>query len=177
MIDNDFVYEPSIVLDMDYLKTMVAEQQYAIKQGLATHQRYVNEIPYLNSIREKLPFLSAVFNIYTTRPNAGIVMHTDAKRSCAFNIPIANTENSTTAFYEFAEEPKLIYNERFVFNEVRSRVNEMFKFTLTVPTLINNSGPHEVKNLGNKNRVIISWSVEEGILFDEAKELFKKAGY
>ena len=177
MIDNDFVYEPSIVLDMNFLKNIVAEQQYAIKQGLATHQRYVNEIPYLNSIRKTLPFLSAVFNIYTTRPNSDIVMHTDAKRSCAFNIPIANTETSTTGFYEFAEEPKFIYNERFVYHEVISKVNQIYEFTLRVPALINNSGPHTVKNLGNKNRVIISWSVEEGIPFAEAKERFKQAGY
>jgi hypothetical protein len=64
-----------------------------------------------------------------------------------------------------------------VFNEVRSKVNQLFQFTLAVPSLIDNSGPHEVRNLGDKSRVIISWSLEEGILFSQAKQYFKQAGY
>lgn len=173
MIDNDFIYELDVNLDMPYIRDLVARQQYATKMGLAGHQRLVREDPYLTSIREKLPFLSTTYNIYTTAPRSRIVLHTDAKRNCAFNIPI-HTEGSTTSFYKFIEEPKLIYNERFVFNEVRSPVEEVFSLTVTRPVLINNAGPHEVRNDGTANRVILSWSIMQELTFFEAKELFKK---
>jgi len=174
MIDNDYIYELDINLDMSYITDLVARQQYATKQGLAGHQRLVREDPYLSSIREKMPFLSTTYNIYTTAPRARIVLHTDAKRNCAFNIPISYTEGSKTKFYKFTEEPKLIYNDRFVFNEVRSRVEEVFSFTLTRPVLINNSVPHEVTHDGEHHRVILSWSVMQELTYSEAKELFKK---
>ena len=177
MIDNDFIYETTINLDMDHLKSMIARQQFSRKQGLATHQRLIEDDPYLSSIKKQFPFFSTVFNIYTTRSNSGIQTHTDAKRNCALNIPIANTLNSTTSFYEVAEDPVLIYNERHVFHEVRSKVNEIFSFTLTQPALINNSVPHSVKHRGVGDRVIISWSIDEGTSFVEAKEFFKKVGY
>jgi len=177
MIDNDFVYHTCIDLDLDYLKKMVSVQKHIVTGGLAGHQRYVNTDEYLSSIRNKLPFLSPIFNIYSTRPRVGIVLHTDAKRKCAFNIPIANTNSSTTSFYEYAEEPVLTYNEKNVYYEIKSKVNEMFNFSLTQPALINNSSPHAVKNWGDEDRVIISWSMDENITFSEAKEFFKKAGY
>jgi hypothetical protein len=177
MIDNGIIYETSINLDMDYLKNMIAEHQYARKQGLAGHQRLVDDDPYLRSIKKDVPFLSTVFNIYTTRPNSGIQIHTDAKRQCALNIPIANTVHSKTSFYEFAEEPNLVYNERFVFHEIRSKVNEIFSFSLTRPVLINNSIPHGVRHYGAGDRVIISWSIDDNTSFSEAREFFKQVGY
>lgn len=175
MIDNDFIYETCIDLDITYLKKMVAEQKPA--DGLASHQRYVNTDPYLRSIKDTLPFLSPIFNIYSTRPRAGIVLHTDAKRKCALNVPIANTVSSFTSFYEYAEEPSVVYNEKNVYYEIKSKVNEVFKFSLTRPVVINNSAPHSVQNWGTEDRVIISWSMDENISFLEATEFFKKAGY
>lgn len=177
MIDNDFAYELTIDLDMPYLAGLVKRLQKATKEGLAGHQRIVSEDPYLTSIKERFPFLSPYFNIYQTRPDNNIVLHIDAKRNCAFNIPIANTQESSTAFYKFEEDPILEYNERFVYNEVKSKVSEVFKFTLTRPTLINNTVPHDVKHWGTANREIISWSVEQGMLYEQAKDLFKQAGH
>jgi hypothetical protein len=177
MIDNDFIYETCIDLDITYLKKMVAEHQYARKQGLAGHQRIVDDDPYLRSIKKDVPFLSTVFNIYTIRSNSGIPMHTDAKRQCALNIPIANTVHSKTSFYEYVGEPKLIYNEATVFHAIRSKVTEIFSFALTTPALINNSIPHGVRHYGAGNRVIISWSIDDNTSFSEAREFFKQAGY
>ena len=174
MIDNDYICELDLNIDIPYIKDLVVRQLNVTKQGLAGHQRLVRDDPYLTSIREKIPFLSTTWNIYVTAPRARIVLHTDAKRNCAFNIPIANTENSKTNFYEFIEEPKLIYNERFVFSEVRSRVKQVYSYTAIRPLLINNSGPHEVVHDGPGHRIIMSWSIKQDITYFEAKELFKK---
>lgn len=174
MIDNDYICELDLNLDMTYIKGLIARQLYATKQGLAGHQRLVKDDPYLTSIREKLPFLSSYYNIYKTNPSAGIVLHIDAKRNCAFNIPIENTENSKTNFYEFTEDPVLVYNNRSMFNEVKSGVKEVFSYTLVRPVLINNSVPHEVKHNGSGLRIILSWSVKQELTYLETKELFKK---
>lgn len=171
MIDNPCVYELALNLDQNYIKNLVLKQQFAKTQGLLGHQRLVKEDAYLNALKEKMPFLSSYYNIYTTAPGGEIILHTDAKRNCALNIPIVNTEGSKTSFYEFAEEPKLVYNEKFAYQEIRSKVNEIFSFTLDKPTLINNAIPHSVKHNGKGSRVILSWSVKQEFSFLQAKEL------
>jgi hypothetical protein len=106
-------------------------------------------------------------------PWRSIPLHVDANRGAAFNIPIDNTINSSTIFYEFVEDPIFEYDSKNIFNLVRSKVNEIFRFTLLEPTLINNSVPHMVVNNSNKARVILSWSIKKEYTFEQAKELFK----
>jgi hypothetical protein len=176
MIDNEFAYQLGIELDLTYLTDLILNKDVP-KIGLAGHQRLVADDPYMLSIKEKFPFLSPYYNVYKNRPKTSIVLHTDAKRNCALNIPICNTTESSTIFYTLIGNPVFEYNARDILNEVKSPANEVFKFTLTTPTLINNTIPHAVEHWGTGVRTIISWSVEQTMLYSTAKDLFKQVGY
>jgi hypothetical protein len=176
MIDNDFIYELTIDLDLEKITELVKKIQFNKMPDMAGHHRLVKNDPYMSSLKDRFPFLSPIFNIYTTRPFGQIPLHIDAKRSCAFNIPIEYTEESETIFYGLVGDPVLQYNPQNVFYFVNSSVKELFRFSLVRPVLINNSGPHKVLNHSKNHRVILSWSVHEDYTFEQAKELFKKAG-
>lgn len=176
MIDNNFIYEPNLDLDLNEIRKIVRTVQFNKIPEMAGHHRLVKNDPYLSSIKDRFPFLSPIFNVYTTQAKGQIPLHVDAKRNCAFNIPIANTEHSDTIFYEYVGDPLLQYNEKNVFYFINSPVNELYRFTLMRPTLINNSVPHKVLNNANAPRVILSWSVDDRYSFSEATELFKQAG-
>jgi hypothetical protein len=174
MINNEFIYQPNIKLDIDYISKLVANKQFQHQKGIAGHQRMVKDDPYMSSIQAKFPFLSTMYNIYTVYGKKNIPMHVDAARDCAFNIPIKGTEESDTIFYKFKDEPLLEYNKERVYNLVKSEVEEVYRFTLLRPTLIDNAIPHEVINRGIATRVIVSWSVKKDYSFTDAKALFEK---
>lgn len=174
MINNEYIYQPNIDLDLDYIKKLVSQKQFKSQNGLAGHQRMVKDDEYMTSIRNRFPFLSRMYNIYTVFGKGGIPMHVDAARDCAFNIPIMNTEQSETIFYNYAEEPVLEYNKERIYNLVKSPVKEVFRFSLTRPTLIDNAIPHEVINNSIATRVILSWSVNKEYSFTQAREMFEK---
>lgn len=174
MINNEFIYQPDIDIDLEYIKKMVTDNQFKHQKGLAGHQRMVSDDPYMSSVKKRFPFLSKMYNIYTVYGKGTIPMHVDAARDCAFNIPIKGTEQSDTIFYKFKEDPVLEYNKERVYNLVKSEVEEVFRFTLLKPTLIDNAIPHEVINHGLSTRIILSWSVNKEYSFEQAKELFKK---
>ena len=174
MLNNDYAYEIGIDLDMDYLKKLVLETEHPVIEGLHPHQRLVELDDYMRSLKERFPFLSAMYNIYDCRPGIDIPLHVDAARDCAFNIPITGTEDSHTVFYKLKDGEESEFLPSRIYNIIKSPVEETFRFTLLQPTLINNTAPHEVKN-GNQRRVIISWSVNKTHSFSQAKELFKKA--
>jgi hypothetical protein len=174
MLNNDYAYELDIDLDIDYLKKLVLETEHPTVEGLHPHQRLVELDDYMRSLKERFPFLSAMYNIYDCRPGVDIPLHIDAARDCAFNIPITGTEDSHTIFYKLKDNEESEFLPTRVYNIIKSPVEETFRFTLTSPTLINNTVPHAVKN-GNQRRVIISWSVNKNHSFSQAKELFNKA--
>lgn len=171
MISNDFIHELDIDFDLDYIRKLIYRPNP--DNGMMPHQRLVSEDPYMASIKEKFPFLSSLYNIYIIHPGGEIPLHIDAKRDCAINIPIDNTENSSTIFWKLVGTPETEYVEKRVYHLVKSLSEETFRFTLLKPTVINNSLPHSVTNFGNKIRVIVSWSVGKGWDFDYVKNYFK----
>ena len=175
MINNEYIYQPNIELDIDYIGKLVSNKQFKNQQCLAGHQRLVSDDAYMTSIKKRFPFLSKMYNIYTVYGKGNIPMHVDAARDCAFNIPIKGTEQSDTIFYKYAEDPLLEYNKERVYNLVKSNVEEVFRFTLLRPTLIDNAIPHEVINHGFATRLILSWSVNKEYSFEDAKALFEKS--
>jgi len=174
MLNNEYAYKIDIDLDIDYLKKLVLETEHPTVEGLHPHQRLVELDDYMRSLKERFPFLSAMYNIYDCRPGVDIPLHIDAARDCAFNIPIIGTEDSHTIFYKLKDDGETEFLPTRVYNIIKSPVEETFRFTLTSPTLINNTVPHTVKN-GNQRRVIISWSVNKNHSFSQAKELFNTA--
>jgi hypothetical protein len=157
---------------MNYLTDLVTKKQDESVSGRASHHRMVHDDPYMLSIKNRYPLLSDVYNIYPLPPYCEIPLHIDSSRSCAFNIPIQGTENTYTVFYEEAGPLKVEYDEKRIYNLVRSPVKEVFRSTLTQPLLINNSIPHQVTNNKNTMRLTLSWSLLQDITFQQAIECF-----
>ena len=178
MQDNSYICELKTDLDIESLRTIVFDVKDTPIDDKPTHQRIADDVPYLKSIREKIPFLSKYFNVYRVAPEDELPVHYDAKRSCALNIPISGYKKSWTSFYETVGEPVVEYVERDIYYKILSPVKEVFKFTLVRPTLINNSVPHSMKNVSRRDtRIILSWSVEEGVTFFEARQKLKEMGF
>lgn len=172
MIRNEYIYELDIELDMKYLTDLVMKKQDASVAGRAKHHRMVCDDPYMSSIKERYPLLSDVYNIYPLPSYSEIPLHIDSSRSCAFNIPISGTENTYTVFYKEAETLKLEYDEKRIYNLVRSQVKEVFRNTLLRPLLINNTTPHKVINNKSTMRLSLSWSLSTTVTFQQAIECF-----
>jgi hypothetical protein len=174
---DTYIYQPSIKLDYNYLKSLaLVPTNVAVSNNNSKieHHRLVENDQYMTAIRNNFPFLSSRYNVYKTSEMRPIPLHIDSERNAAFNIPILNTEKSSTIFYEELEEPKLEYVPDRVYNLIKSKVNEVFRFTLLTPTVINNSVPHMVVNRSVEPRIIISWSISKEYSFLEAVELFKE---
>lgn len=168
MIDNQYAFEVDIDLDIEYLKNLALSKTEDIVNGRLHHHQQVSDDAYMSYVRTRFPFLSTSYNIH---PVDNLPLHFDADRYCALNIPIINTEHSFTVFYE-AIEP-LVYNnipDRH-YNEISSKVVEKFTMTLSRPTFIDNSVPHEVINVGKSPRTIISWSVLSQYNLADIKQL------
>lgn len=165
MIKNKFIHELDIDLDIDYLYNITVNNNTI--NGLPSHHRIVCEDAYLTTIKNKYPFLSSIFNVYKHAPGYSLPIHIDADRFCALNIPISNTENSSTIFYNKPDNVTLEYDSERILNRVKTSVEECFRFTLRKPTLINTTYPHNVVNNGPHTRIIISWSVLKPISFQE----------
>jgi hypothetical protein len=178
MINNNYVYELDLDIDLNYIKQLILGNQFD-KNGnkkLNDHQRVVSEDNYLTSIRDKFKFLGPIYNTYYLYPNNNIPPHVDAKRNCALNIPVCFTELSDTVFYKFTTPPILEYNENRVYHSIKSDIIEDFKFSLIRPALINNTIPHGVTNRNVSGlRAILSWSISSSFTFEQAREIFMDA--
>ena len=165
MIRNSVIYEFDIDLDINQL-TEVAVSSDSIA-GLPQHHRLVKNNSYTTEIKNKYPFLSPVFNVYKFIPGRVLPIHIDAERLCSINIPICHTEDSTTIFYNKDNNALLEYDPQRMVNYVKNPVDELCRFTLIRPTLINTTYPHSVINSGEHTRIIISWSVLKPMTFEE----------
>jgi hypothetical protein len=174
MIDNKYIYEVDLSkldLDVNYFCNLVLR----LNEGLEVHKLRFNamEDAYTQSIYQKYPCLSPIINIYRISPNWTLEMHVDSNRQCALNIPIRNTKNTDTVFYEFAEEPILEHDSVKKVYNVKSKVVESFRFSMNNPVLINTVGsPHAVINHTDDYRITMSWSMKPEITFDQAKSIF-----
>lgn len=171
--DRKIIYQPNLYLDLNLIKKIVFETQYSVNTRLdASHHRLVKDHEYLREVQDRFPYLSDIYNIYTLPALKNIPLHVDAKRNAAFNIPIDNTEQSETFFYEYMETPILEYDSKNVYNLIKSKVKEIYRFTLLTPTIINNSIPHMVVNHSVRPRIILSWSLKKEYKFDDGVEYF-----
>ena len=175
MIDNEYVKEINLNLDYDYISKLVKQKQFETLEGRASHHRNVLDDDYMTSIHEKFPCLSQTYNIYTMTSGIGFPIHIDAKRKCTLNIPISGTEYSETIFYNCIGVPNLEFDPNRIYNEVKSEVEETFRFTLLRPVLFNTTVPHKVELQEGYERVILSWSFNPEYDFEMAKELFKSS--
>lgn len=169
MVDN-IVQELNELFDVKYIQHLVKNLQGT---KLLPHQNNVEQDQYLLSVKNKYPFLGSIFNVYRLPPKTKMMIHIDAKRNAAINIPISGVENSFTIFYKFIGEPKLKFIDRQVLYMVDSPVEEIFRFNLKNPTLINNSIPHNVDNFGNDIRIIFSWSIQHQYSFSDIQKYFQ----
>lgn len=167
MEKNSYIYELDLDLNIEYLKEMVLDNLVDGNLKSAAHHRLVKDDAYLTEIKNQFPFLSPIFNLYQFPAGIGLPVHIDGNRFCAINIPLYNTENSSTIFYDIDDNAQLEYDERLILTRVKGSLTETFRFTLTRPTLINNSKPHSVINTGSETRIIISWSVLKPMTFEE----------
>lgn len=168
---DDLIFYPKIDLDYAYLKELVHSSKPI--EGRPNHHRFVEDDEYMTMIRNKYSFLSPIYNVY--RMTGGLPLHIDAARQCTLNIPLVNTENSTTIVYEPVTK-ETIHDVMTVIHIITDRTNlvEKLRFTLDRPTLFNTSVPHEVVQLGGEERISISWSVSSMYSFDEAVKLFNE---
>jgi hypothetical protein len=175
MIDNEHVRELDIEFDTEYLRQLVLAKKGNNSSALLPHQNKAEEDQYLSSIRKKYPFLSSLYNIYIVQPGHDIPLHIDAKRDCAINIPLQGTEGSDTIFYRRKTKQETSYVGEKVWHALsEDSVIETFRFTLTRPTLVNNSAaPHKVEHRGSDTRIIISWSVNKGTMFEDVKRILE----
>lgn len=162
---NKFIYETDLSLDMDKLRKLVDEDEH--QQMAYAHHRLVANNEYLSSIKNQLPFLSPVYNIYRFESGRVVRTHIDGDRYCTLNIPVYNTENSHTIFYENSDSYETEYDEKRILYYIKNPPEESFRFTLTKPTLVNTTYPHGVLNEGDKTRVIISWSILKPMKFED----------
>jgi hypothetical protein len=162
-MNNDYICELKIKFDLTTLSEQV--------DGIKPHQRLVKDSPSLTAIRTQFSFLGSMYNIYVFPPKTGLPAHIDSFRQCAINIPISNTLESITSFYELQDPANLEHVEDRSYDKVLSNMTEVFKFTLAYPTLINNKIAHSVINNSDNPRVVLSWGLNSDIDFITAKRL------
>ena len=173
MIHNQFIKELDIKFDYEKLKDISLESR--VMPGGNKHQRLVSDNSYLSAIRERYPFFSPVYNILQLEHNQQIPPHVDADRFCALNIPLSNTRDSYTIFYDLHHPIALEYDQLRIAYMVKSDMTECFRFSLTYPTLINNGDKnyaHGVIHTGTEKRIIISWSLLKSTNFTDACKFF-----
>ena len=169
MIDNDYVFEISEILDTEKLLTIALNAKNDVT--LKKHQFDINQDPYLQDIQKKFPILGRTWNFYSFLPYQGIDPHIDARRTCALNIPLKGSENSLTTFYHPEDNMEKEYSDRGVLYYIKKPLEIAYQFTLTKPALIKTSVPHSVR-AGFSPRSIISWGIHE-LDFSQSKKFFQ----
>lgn len=179
-MNNEYIFTPTLDIDLEKIKEITLRRLNMPVEGLASHQRLVEDEPYLVELRERYPFLSQVYNIYPTNPNVVVPIHVCTQRGCGLNFPVKYTEDSHTIFYRVkdgidassAGKPGgiSVHNEERVYQTYHDdHMEEVYRYTLTEPTLMNTKIPHGVISGPNEQRVIMSWSTP--VTFAVAKVL------
>lgn len=166
MINNDCILE--LDLEFDLIKLIRFATKSRPKKDLLSHQRLTEDFDYLVQIRKKIPILGSIWNVYDFKPDYLLDIHTDSHRTATLNIPLLGGEDSITKFYE-NQNIESTYVESRNINQITSKLDEKFSFTLTRPTVIKTDIPHSIK-VGKSHRLIISWGLTCN--FDEAKNYF-----
>lgn len=170
-MNNQYIFYPKIDLDLRTIKKIVYKHLNKPIPGTATHHRLVKDEPYLMELQQKYPFFSDIYNIYPSHPNAVIPLHICPDRSCALNIPIQYTEDSHTIFYELDKED-FTYNEERIYKVFASKANEVFRYTLTDPVIMNTLLPHSVTGGPKRMRIIMSWSIKFNVTYEDLRKQY-----
>jgi len=169
MINEKYIFKPNMDLDISKLKEIVTRNLYRFDPSLATHQRYVDQDPYLVELRDRYPFLSKMYNIYPTPAGYVVPIHICPGRGCALNIPIRYTEDSYTVFYKPKDRLEMTYSIPRIYNIIESEMIEVYRYTLTEPVIMNTRLPHSVFGGPKTTRIIMSWSIDP--VYEETKQL------
>ena len=171
MINETYIFQPNMNLDVSKLQEIVFRNLHKLESGLATHQRYVEKEPYLIEVQKQYPFLSKLYNIYATPPGYIVPIHICPSRGCALNIPIQYTEDSYTVFYEPKDKLEMTYSVPRIYHIIESEMTEVYRYTLTEPVIMNTKLPHGVFGGPKMTRIIMSWSIDP-----EYEDLKKSTG-
>lgn len=173
MNNNDYAFTPTFELNVTEIRKIVFSRlmQHRPPPELASHQRWVSREPYLVELQQQYPFLSDIYNIFRTDALHPVPAHQDASRSCALNIPVQYTEDSHTIFYR-ALTPQQHFIEERVYNLITGPCEELWRFTMTEPTVINTAVPHAVITGPHRERIIMSWSVREGYTYEDLRNRY-----
>jgi hypothetical protein len=158
-------------LNLDKIKEIVTRRLTDNIPGMATHHRLVADEPYLLELRKQYPFLGPLYNIYTTAAGYITPIHICPGRSCALNIPIIYTEDSYTVFYEIPENASKQYNKTRIYQVINSQAVEVFRYTLTEPVIMNTLLPHGVFGGPDRERTIMSWSIDFNYSYDQLRQM------
>ena len=158
-------------LDLDKIKEIVMRRQRDSIPGMASHHRMVKDESYLIDLQDRYPFLGSIYNIYTTAAGYKTPIHICPGRSCALNIPISYTEDSSTVFYTIPEDASKQYNKERIYQVINSRAIEVFRFTLTEPVIMNTLLPHGVFGGPVQDRIIMSWSIDFNYSYQQLRQM------
>jgi hypothetical protein len=138
---------------------------------LKTHQRKIENEPYLIELKNKYPFLSPLYNIYTTGAGYITPIHICPGRGCALNIPVIYTEDSHTIFYELRGDVIKKYSVPRIYEIIESDTVEVYRYTLDRPVIMNTQLPHGVIGGPNGPRTIMSWSIDLAYDYETIKKI------
>ena len=158
-------------LDLSLIQNICIRNMNKLYDDLKTHQRKVKDEPYLVDLKKKYPFLSELYNIYTTPAGYVTPTHICPNRGCALNIPIIYTEDSHTIFYELTGDVVKTYSTPRVYDIIESDTVEVYRYTLDRPVIMNTKLPHGVVGGPKGPRTIMSWSIELNCDYDTVKKI------
>lgn len=170
-MNEKYIFYPNIDLDLDLIQQICIRNMDILYDDLKTHQRKVQNEPYLIELRKKYPFLSQLYNIYTTPAGYITPIHICPSRGCALNIPVIYTEDSHTIFYELKGDVIKKYSVPRVYEIIESDTVEVYRYTLDRPVIMNTQLPHGVIGGPEKPRTIMSWSIDLKYDYDNVKRI------
>lgn len=166
-----YIFYPNMDFDLEVLQEISIRNMNKLYDDLKTHQRKVEDEPYLVELRKKYPFLSQLYNIYTTSAGYVTPIHICPGRGCALNIPVIYTEDSYTTFYELKGEVVKKYSVPRIYEIIESDTIEVYRYTLDRPVIMNTQLPHGVIGGPKGPRTIMSWSIELDYDYERVKKL------
>jgi hypothetical protein len=164
--------------DLDLIKSEITS--YTV--DFSVYKLGFTELP-INELLTKSPTLSSWFETMNCKPtysymirtpvgsnkdNAHVdnwvenpVENTSSEYALAINIPIKNTEDTHTEFYEYIDGP--VKNMEFGSHNIiysfygKANLKEIDRFSLTKPAILNTTVPHSVINNTDKDRFALTF--------------------
>lgn len=178
MQDYNVKYAFPAKIEWDQVEFVRLFEENKHKGNIATLRLAVKDHPYLAQLQSKYPWLGDWVDFFTTYPSMGYPIHIDntlQDRKVVLNLPVINTEKSTTNWYELpdtvewvqsdphnaAKTNSGVYTSTGKFLKVESvigiKLEPVFSLITLEPVIIETKLPHDVKNKTHNKRVIASW--------------------